>query len=72
MYFLDISSVFDMLFGSCFLGMQQSPEFANELLRALRRRMDRNFDMTKCELYGYWCRMTDPRFDSRIRIYFDL
>ncbi|CAN6585062.1 unnamed protein product [Malus baccata var. baccata] len=58
-------------FGLC-IGMQQSPEFANELLRTLRRRMDRNFDMTKCELYGYWCRMTDPRFDSRIRIYFDL
>ncbi|CAL9031437.1 unnamed protein product [Prunus brigantina] len=58
-------------FGLC-IGMQQTPEFANELLRALRGTRDRNVDMSKDELHSYWCRMTDPCFDSRIQIYFDL
>lgn len=53
-------------------GMQQSPEFANELLRALRGTRDWKFHITKCELHCFWCRMMDPFFDSRIQIFFDL
>nr|POE60062.1 respiratory burst oxidase like protein a [Quercus suber] len=58
-------------FGIC-IGMQQSPEFANELLRALRATRDWKFHITKCELHCFWCRMMDPSFDSRIRIFFDM
>ncbi|PON32644.1 Respiratory burst oxidase [Parasponia andersonii] len=58
-------------FGFC-IGMQQSPEFANELLRALRGRKDCKTNITKGELYSFWCSLTDPCFDSRIRIFFDL
>ncbi|XP_024027378.1 respiratory burst oxidase homolog protein A [Morus notabilis] len=55
------------------IGMQQSPEFANELLRALRGiRKDLKNYITKGELYSYWLRLTDPCYDSRIRIFFDL
>lgn len=57
-------------FGFC-IGMQQSPEFANELLRALRGTRDWKIHITKCELHHFWCRMMEP-FDSRIRIFFDL
>ncbi|PON69705.1 Respiratory burst oxidase [Trema orientale] len=57
-------------FGFC-IGMQQSPEFANELLRALRGRKDCKTNITKGELYSFWCSLTDPCFDSRIRIFFD-
>ncbi|XP_021286943.1 respiratory burst oxidase homolog protein A-like [Herrania umbratica] len=58
-------------FGSC-IGMRESPEFANELLRALRGRRDWKKDITKNELHNYWCRMTDPWLDSRIELFFDL
>ncbi|KAK9926111.1 hypothetical protein M0R45_023359 [Rubus argutus] len=54
------------------IGMQHSPEFANELLRALRRSNDQNFGIRKVELHSYWCRMTDPCFNSRMQIFFDL
>ncbi|KAL4649818.1 hypothetical protein ACB092_01G042200 [Castanea dentata] len=53
-------------------GMQQSLEFANELLRALRGTRGWKFHITKCELHCFWCRMMDPFFDSRIQIFFDL
>ncbi|KAM6593858.1 hypothetical protein CsatA_001561 [Cannabis sativa] len=58
-------------FGFC-IGMQQSPEFANEILRAVRGRKDFKTCITKQELYSYWCRLTDPCIDSRIKIFFDL
>ncbi|KAF3438067.1 hypothetical protein FNV43_RR20823 [Rhamnella rubrinervis] len=59
-------------FGFC-IGMQQSQEFANELLRALRgSRRNLKIDITKAELHSYWCRMTDPCFKTRIRIFFDM
>ncbi|KAL5544619.1 hypothetical protein UlMin_008403 [Ulmus minor] len=57
-------------FGIC-IGMQQSPDFANELLRALRGRKDPKANITKAELYSYWNRLTDPCSDSRIKIFFD-
>lgn len=54
--------------------MQKSPEFAKELLRALRGRRRRwtKAKMTKRELHGYWCRMTDPSYHSKINIFFDM
>ncbi|XWS51224.1 hypothetical protein CRYUN_Cryun12cG0158300 [Craigia yunnanensis] len=58
-------------FGSC-IGMRESQEFANELLRALRGRRDWKRDITKNELQNYWCCMTDPWLDSRIELFFDL
>ncbi|XP_062030403.1 respiratory burst oxidase homolog protein A-like isoform X1 [Rosa rugosa] len=58
-------------FGLC-IGMKQSQEFANQLLRALRKSKDCNFCIRKAELHSYWCRMTDPCFNSRMQIFFDL
>ncbi|XP_050376898.1 respiratory burst oxidase homolog protein A-like [Argentina anserina] len=58
-------------FGLC-VGMKQSQEFANQLLRALRKSKDCNLGITKAELQGYWCRMTDPCFNSRMQIFFDM
>lgn len=53
--------------------MRQSPEFANELLRALRGRSgDHKIDITKRQLHSYWHRMTDPCFDSRMKLFFDM
>ncbi|KAE8683952.1 respiratory burst oxidase-like protein A-like isoform X2 [Hibiscus syriacus] len=59
-------------FGSC-IGMRESAEFSNELLRALRgRRREWKRDITKDELRHFWTRMTDPWLDSRIQLLFDL
>ncbi|KAK7265862.1 hypothetical protein RJT34_33486 [Clitoria ternatea] len=58
-------------FGFC-IGMQSSPEFANELLRALRRGRDWKFDITKNDLHNFWFRMKDNSFNSRMRIFFDM
>ncbi|XP_062170231.1 respiratory burst oxidase homolog protein F-like isoform X2 [Alnus glutinosa] len=58
-------------FGFC-IGMQESPEFGNEVLRAVRGLRDWKIHITKCELHQYWRRMADPCFDSRIRIFFNL
>ncbi|KAH7528865.1 hypothetical protein FEM48_Zijuj05G0123200 [Ziziphus jujuba var. spinosa] len=59
-------------FGFC-IGMQESQEFAIELLRALRgSRRNLKIDLSKAELHRYWCQMTDPCFHSRIRIFFDM
>ncbi|KAJ4824015.1 hypothetical protein Tsubulata_046172, partial [Turnera subulata] len=60
-------------FGFC-VGLQQSTEFANVLLRALRRRTRRNYktDITKRELYSLWHCLVDPCFDSRVKIFFDM
>ncbi|MED6145029.1 hypothetical protein PIB30_021177 [Stylosanthes scabra] len=54
------------------IGMQSSPEFANELLRALRGGKDWKFNITKTELYHFWLRIKDDSFDSRMRIFFDM
>ncbi|KAF8389943.1 hypothetical protein HHK36_024462 [Tetracentron sinense] len=54
------------------IGMKETPEFADELLGALKCGRDRQFEITKTKLQEYWCRITDPSFDSRIRIFFDL
>ncbi|GMN54279.1 hypothetical protein TIFTF001_023409 [Ficus carica] len=55
------------------IGMKQSPEFAKELMRALRGigKDPKNY-VTKGELYSYWLRLNDPCYDSRIKIFFDL
>ncbi|KDP26234.1 hypothetical protein JCGZ_22480 [Jatropha curcas] len=59
-------------FGFC-IGMQQSPEFAKEVLMAIRGRGKKSkIDMTKRELHGYWHRLTDPCFNSRVKIFFDI
>ncbi|KAI9088376.1 hypothetical protein K1719_029825 [Acacia pycnantha] len=58
-------------FGFC-IGMEQSQEFANELLRALRGERDWKSDMTKSDLRRFWFRMKDEIFDSRMRIFFDM
>lgn len=54
------------------IGMQQTPEFANGLLGALRGKRDRNSGITKSELCNYWRRITDSCFNSRMRIFFNL
>ncbi|KAL1334236.1 hypothetical protein HN51_063128 [Arachis hypogaea] len=52
------------------IGMQSSPEFANELLRALRGGKHWKFNITKTDLYRFWLRIKDDSFDSRMRIFF--
>ncbi|KAA8541035.1 hypothetical protein F0562_024998 [Nyssa sinensis] len=54
------------------IGMQQSPEFAKELLGALRGRKNGGADITKNELHDYWHRITNPCFNSRLQLFFDL
>ncbi|KAI4335910.1 hypothetical protein L6164_014506 [Bauhinia variegata] len=58
-------------FGRC-IGMQQSLEFANELLRALRGGKEWKTDITKSDMYTFWFRIKDDSFDSKMRIFFDL
>ncbi|KAK8604577.1 hypothetical protein V6N13_099513 [Hibiscus sabdariffa] len=62
-------------FGAC-VGMRESGEFGNELLRALRgggkRRREWKRDVRKDELHHFWNRMTDPWLDSRIQLFFHL
>lgn len=54
------------------VGMRESAEFANELLRALRGRRDWKRGITKNELHNYWCCVTDPWLDSRIDLFFNM
>ncbi|KAF2289295.1 hypothetical protein GH714_034244 [Hevea brasiliensis] len=59
-------------FGFC-IGMQQSPEFAKEVLMAIRGRgREFKLDITRRELHSYWHRLTDPCFHSRVKIFFDM
>ncbi|TKY55030.1 Respiratory burst oxidase-like protein F [Spatholobus suberectus] len=58
-------------FGFC-IGMQSSPEFANELLSALRGGKDWKSNITKTDLYNLWFHMKDNSFNSRMRIFFDM
>ncbi|WVZ13062.1 hypothetical protein V8G54_017592 [Vigna mungo] len=58
-------------FGFC-IGMQSSPEFANELLCALRGGENWKYKITKADLYNLWFRMKDNSFNSRMRIFFDM
>ncbi|KAH9722198.1 Respiratory burst oxidase2 [Citrus sinensis] len=51
------------------IAMQQTPEFANEILRALRGRSEWKVDITKNELRDYWHRMAGS-VDSRIQLFF--
>ncbi|KMS97792.1 hypothetical protein BVRB_5g123540 isoform B [Beta vulgaris subsp. vulgaris] len=57
-------------FGHC-IGMQQTSQFADELLQALRRN-NHSTNLTKRELNGYWHRLTNPSFDSSMQILFDM
>ncbi|KAH9313247.1 hypothetical protein KI387_028282 [Taxus chinensis] len=56
------------------IGMEDSAEFAGELLNALaRRRGDQTVDWIKLEeLRIYWLQITDRSFHSRMQIFFDL
>ncbi|KAJ7978730.1 Respiratory burst oxidase [Quillaja saponaria] len=59
-------------FGFC-IGMQQSPEFAKELLRAVRGgTKDWRIDITKTDLHKFWCLLKGDCFDSRMRVFFNL
>ncbi|CAN1296738.1 Respiratory burst oxidase homolog protein F [Linum perenne] len=70
-------------FGYC-VGLQQSPEFASQLLRALRGRRrstsrrrtgrDYNRGITIRELYSHWHRLTSPSFtfQSSSNLLFDI
>ena len=53
-------------------GMQDTPEFAGELLEALRGRRKHDMKLTKRELFDYWHRLTNPCFDSKLRLFFDM
>ncbi|KAL8141891.1 hypothetical protein V2J09_014923 [Rumex salicifolius] len=54
------------------IGMEQAPEFAKELLAALRRRKNVSKNITESELQSYWIRITDPCYDSRLQLFFDM
>ncbi|KAE9601917.1 hypothetical protein Lal_00040969 [Lupinus albus] len=54
------------------IGMQSSQDFANELLRTLRRGRNWKLDITKPELQYFWFRIKDDSFNSRMRIFFDM
>ncbi|XP_042496766.1 respiratory burst oxidase homolog protein A-like [Macadamia integrifolia] len=58
------------------IGMEDTAEFAEKLLEALQRRSSNidnlQLEITKAQLHDYWCRINDPSFNSRIRIFFDL
>ncbi|KAL5813375.1 hypothetical protein ACOSQ3_024135 [Xanthoceras sorbifolium] len=58
-------------FGFC-IGMQKTPEIANEILRALRGRREYKSNITMHELHGFWHRMTDPCIHSRVQLFFDM
>ncbi|KAF6165052.1 hypothetical protein GIB67_000636 [Kingdonia uniflora] len=57
---------------ACYIGMEETPDLADQLLVALRGTEEGQLHITKTELRDYWCRITDPSFDSRTRLFFDL
>ncbi|KAI5084758.1 hypothetical protein GOP47_0000927 [Adiantum capillus-veneris] len=66
-------------FAQC-IGMKESKEFALELFDALCRRHDQslqgnlNYDhgISKADFHDMWKRISNPNFDSRMRIFFDM
>uniref|UniRef100_A0A803L9I8 Uncharacterized protein n=1 Tax=Chenopodium quinoa TaxID=63459 RepID=A0A803L9I8_CHEQI len=58
-------------FGYC-IGMQQTAQFAGELLQVLKGRKNHNNKLTKKEIYGYWHRLTNPSYSSSLQIFFDM
>eukprot|EP01018_Ginkgo_biloba_P025161 Gb_40122 [translate_table: standard] len=61
-------------FAAC-IGMNDSAEFAGELLNALARRRGRHESVEWIpleELKNYWLQITDKSFHSRMQIFFDL
>ncbi|XAR63803.1 NAD(P)H oxidase [Bertholletia excelsa] len=54
------------------IGMQNTPEFAKEFLRALRGRKAKGAEITKAELHKHWLLLTNPCFNSREQIFFQL
>ncbi|CAM6086774.1 unnamed protein product [Calypogeia fissa] len=63
-------------FAAC-IGMNDTKEFAQELLDSLIRRKWHDQDLvreklSKDEFYGYWRHITDTSFDSRMQLFFDL
>uniref|UniRef100_A0A7N0V176 Uncharacterized protein n=1 Tax=Kalanchoe fedtschenkoi TaxID=63787 RepID=A0A7N0V176_KALFE len=64
-------TITDSAFGYC-IGLERSLEYAKELLRALRGRREQKFEITKSEIHDYWSRLTNPCFESRLHIFFNL
>ncbi|XP_057521923.1 respiratory burst oxidase homolog protein A-like [Amaranthus tricolor] len=59
-------------FAEC-IGMLNSKDFALEMFDALSRRRRLKVEkISKEELYEYWSQITDPSFDSRLQIFFDM
>ncbi|KAI4376139.1 hypothetical protein MLD38_013930 [Melastoma candidum] len=59
-------------FAQC-IGMNDSKEFAGELLEAFGRRRRLKVDkISKEELLEFWSQITDQSFDSRLQIFFDM
>lgn len=52
--------------------MKETPEFADEILSALRVKKDYQTTISKAELQAYWHRISDSSFGSRVRIFFDM
>ena len=64
-----------MWFGFCsIVGMSKESEaFAGELFDALARRRDIHGDsINKAQLKDFWDQISDQRFDSRLRTFFDM
>ncbi|KAF5956486.1 hypothetical protein HYC85_003711 [Camellia sinensis] len=59
-------------FGEC-IGMVDSKEFAVGIFDALARRSRQRLGkITKEELYNFWLQISDPSFDARLQIFFDM
>ncbi|KAL7194064.1 hypothetical protein ACSBR2_025664 [Camellia fascicularis] len=59
-------------FGEC-IGMVDSKEFAVGLFDALARRSRQRLGkITKEELNNFWLQISDPSFDARLQIFFDM
>lgn len=60
-------------FGQC-IGMKDSKEFAGELFDALARRegLKGSSGISKDDFQSFWMKVSNPNFDSRMRIFFDM
>ncbi|XP_024542978.1 respiratory burst oxidase homolog protein F [Selaginella moellendorffii] len=78
----DVATRFDSLavdgflsradFGAC-IGMKDSKEFAGQLFDCLARKMDVNqLKIDKDQAREFWFWISDPSFDSRLEIFFDM
>ncbi|KAH7293928.1 hypothetical protein KP509_28G048400 [Ceratopteris richardii] len=60
-------------FGQC-IGMKDSKEFALELFSALARKegLQNATKINKDDFQSFWMKLSNPNFDSRMRIFFDM